>query len=105
MSLRVLAVTPPPRVLALTAWVNDASDMAAEAEELVENVMLVLMKYFSPEASISGTEPVAVGAIRIADGVTLNPPCECCLARFAARLAALAARIAAFSSGVSLATL
>ncbi len=62
MSDSELMVVPPAVVLAGMACVYDASDAAADAEELVLKVMLELMKYFNPPESISEIEPVAFGA-------------------------------------------
>jgi hypothetical protein len=64
MSLSDDITVPPAEVLAAIAWVYDASEAAPDAEELVENVMFVLMKYFSPPASMSWTLPVANGVAR-----------------------------------------
>src|SRR5882672_6426200 len=101
MSLRVDATTPPPVVLAATAWVYDASEAAPEAEELVVKVMSVLMKYFRPPASMRPTEPVAL-ALGWNDCPTgVRPECAC-RARLAACFAAFAALASALPSGCGL---
>jgi hypothetical protein len=60
MSLSVDVVVPPPLVLATTGPVYEASDAAPDADELVEKVMSVLMKYCKPEESTRLIEPVAI---------------------------------------------
>jgi hypothetical protein len=60
MSLSVDVVVPPALVEATIAFVYDASEAAPDAEEEVLKVMLVLMKYFRPLASIKLIDPVAV---------------------------------------------
>src|SRR5581483_5937683 len=99
MSLSVDIVVPPALVLATTGPVNDASEAAPDAEELVENVMFVLMKYCSPPESMSCTEPVA-SARAVSDELPYLENFPLC-ARFASRLALLASRMACFCAGVS----